>query len=386
MTREERAPIIVLPFEAILTEEGEYFFNRHNDSLKYLRGPHPKDSSQISPASYSAKLLQRLIVAGYISQIEVTRTNFNSKRGELMDLAKLVSYGLLRRSYNTKLVVLLNQSSMVSHWNRKNPSKAINKSAILPPPHVNQPLRDNETLQAVMRAVIDEIFSYYDHELNDLPMEERRMLQYKAEDFLSQVNPLIWALTVSEGNRFGVAGTAGDLRETVWEYLQKTNIADYLSLLILELASLAEKSLMQMAVSTYLKGKVDLDYFIKNRAGRTKVLESLQAHNDTASLIWKLQGRSAAVNDSQPFHFVVANRTSEAESALEDLEGKKHITTRGKSLIEFYEEQKGGDQELGLFYLSYLQEECRKQGTMFNSYASQLSQQALSLMTLSVRF
>ncbi len=67
MTRDQRSPIIELPLSITLTDEGEYFFNQNNRILEHLKGRSSGDPSKIVLSTYSAKILQRLIYAGYIS-------------------------------------------------------------------------------------------------------------------------------------------------------------------------------------------------------------------------------------------------------------------------------------------------------------------------------
>ena len=97
--KSQRSPIIEFPLSIILTAEGEYFFDKNNHAAGTLKTLRSKDQSKLSLTSYSARNLQWLITAGYVSQIEVIQTDFNSKRGELMDLANLISYGVLWKNY-----------------------------------------------------------------------------------------------------------------------------------------------------------------------------------------------------------------------------------------------------------------------------------------------
>ena len=239
-----------------------------------------------------------------------------------------------------------------------------------------------------MRDITRGTFDHYKKMMTDLTEEEKEILQRKSENYLGLINPLIWTLIAKNRNTPAYEQIAKDIRGTLWSYLQKTNIADYLGLMILELASMTEKNLLRKAVSTYLHGKVDLDHFMKSKRDRTKILEILRARNDYTSLIWRLQGRHPSISESRPFCFVMTNHNAEAESVLESLEGRKNLETGGKNLAEFCEAQgvQDSDQELGLFYLNYLQEECRQQGTLLSSYTSQNNQHNSFLVTLSIRF
>lgn len=387
MTRDQRPQNIELPLKITLTNEGEYFFHqKKSTTIDAMTRRLREDPSRIALASYSARSLQWMIYVGYISQIEVTRTDFNSKRGELMDLAKLISYTILRKDYLLKLAGAFQNAPIIHQWNRRNPTRNLDLETMVQTSSSKRQLPREASFQSLLKGIIWETFDSHREIVKNITDEERKILQYKAENFLKQLNSLVWALSLSamNDNTPAFRQVAQEVRDILWGYLQKTNIADYLGLLILELASMIEKKLVEKAVSTYLKGRVNLEHFIRNKRDRKKILDSLEAHNERASLIWQIQGRQSSATESKPLYFIVSNHTFQAKSFLESLEGKKQWDTEGRNLVEFYEKQ--GDQELGLFYLNYLQEECQRLGTHFSSYANQVHWQAPSLVNLSVRF
>ena len=239
----------------------------------------------------------------------------------------------------------------------------------------------------MFQEVIEEIFQIHASEVESLTQEETELLHYKAENFLQQLNPVLWALLARERGTPNFGKTVQSFEEVVWSYLAKTNIADYLSLLVLELATLSEKSLMQKAVDSYLQGKVDIEHFMKNREDRLKVLETMEAHNEKATISWRIQGRHGTVTETNPFQIMFYNRSVKADGVRREIENKKHLETRGKDLSEFYEHlSQDEEDQLGLYYLTYLQEECHRLGTLFDSYVNRFEQHDLSFITLAVRF
>ncbi|HDQ13673.1 MAG TPA: hypothetical protein ENN41_02520 [Sediminispirochaeta sp.] len=391
MRKVGKKPTIDLPLLLTLTEEGEFFFNQRHRTKEYMGGAGLK-AEELKLHNYSAKTLQRLIYAGYVSRIDISRADFTSKRNQLMDLAKLVAYGILLKEYSYKIAKVLKESQLIIAWNRKNPTRALNIAEI-----ANYSRRDDsqfsnmELIGSVITAVVDEIFFINSVELESYSEEEQLLLRFKAENFLEYLNPIVWVLMARERGTKVFSHTVQVIESVVWGYLSKTNIADYLSLLVLELATLAEKSLMEYAVKTYLQGRVDMEYFIKNREDRLKVLNTLAEHKERATLSWKIQGRHGTITDVNPFHVVLFNRTVEHENMRRELEDKKQLKTKGKGLSEFYEQlsetsPSAQDENLGLYYLTYLQEECRRQGTLFDSYVNNHDQMQLTMITLSMRF
>jgi len=388
MGRDTKSPIIELPVKLTLTDEGEYFFNQRHRTNEYMQGRSQVDPGAVVLHSYSAKTLQRLVYAGYISRLEVSRSDFTSKRTEIMDLAKLIAYGVLYKEYSGKLAKALKEAPMVVQWNRKNPGGALNTQTILQQNKSKEYNQQFEKVKPVFREAVEEIFRLHLPELEELSQEEDQQLRLKGQNFLEQLNPLIWALLARErGETHNFSSTIKALDGVVWSYLAKTNIADYLSLLVLELATLSEKSLMQKAVDSYLQGKVDLEHFMKNRNDRLKVLESMEAHNEKAAISWRIQGRHGTVTETNPFQIMFFNQSTEADSIRRDIEDKKHLQTQGKDLSEFYSHLTADhEDQLGLYYLTYLQEECRRQGSLFDSYVNRFEQHDISFITLAMRF
>jgi len=387
MRRDNKSSIIQLPVHLTLTDEGEYFFNQRHRTAEYMKGQGQVDPGSLVLQTYSAKTLQRLVYAGYISRLEVARSDFTSKRSEIMDLAKLIAYGVLFKEYSVKLAKAMKEVPVVVQWNRKNPARALNTHTILQNQKSDEQSQQFEKVRAVFTLVIEEIFRLHSSEVGSLSEEERNLLQLKAENFLEQLNPIFWVLLARERGNANFARTIEAFEGVVWSYLAKTNIADYLSLLVLELATLSQKSLMQTAVDTYLKGRVDLDHFLKNKEDRLKVLETMEAHNEKATISWRIQGRHGTITETNPFQIIFFNRSVKADSVRREIEDKKHLETQGKDLSEFYSQLPGGQEdELGMFYLTYLQEECRRQGTLFDSYVNHIEQHDLSFITLAMRF
>lgn len=387
MRRDSKSPIIQLPVHLTLTDDGEYFFNQRHRTAEYMKGHTQVDPGSLVLQAYSAKTLQRLVFAGYISRLEVSRSDFTSKRNEIMDLAKLIAYGVLFKEYSVKLAKVLKEVPVVVQWNRKNPARALNTQTIIRNKNSAEQNQQFEKVRAVFSQVIDEIFDLHEKDVGNLSEEERKLLRFKSENFLEQLNPVFWALLAREQGSANFVRTIQAFEELVWSYLAKTNIADYLSLLVLELATLSEKSLMQKAVDTYFKGRVDLDHFLKNRDDRIKVLKTMEAHNEKATISWRIQGRHGTITETNPFQITFFNRSVKADSVRREIEDKKHLETQGKDLSEFYSQLPGGQEdELGMYYLTYLQEECRRQGTLFDSYVNHIEQHDLSFITLAMRF
>lgn len=381
------SPTITLPVGLTLTDEGEYFFNKHHKTLSVMQSRKDSRGTRIVLDTYSAKTLQRLVSAGYIAEIAVTRSDFSSKRNEIMDLAKLTVYAVLWREHTKKLGPVLRKTPTVVRWNRANPKNALNNKNLLINLRSPEQQRGLDGFSTVREQVLEEIFRAVSGGAAE-SQEEYRLNRLKVDNFLQQLNPLIWALLAREQEQEAYEETVATLGTAVQAYLSQTAIADYLSLLLLELTSLGEKSLMESAVTRYLQGKVDTDSFLKDPSNRSKILTVLEQNNCANTLLWKLKLNRTDDADSYPFQILLFTQDMDPESISRDIERMKGLDIKGKTLSDFCND-KGEEEDpstsLGLLYLTYLQEECHRSNTYFTSFVNSLDSR-ISYITLNIRF
>ncbi len=383
----KKAAEIDLPLSLTLTDDGKYFFNSRpaagNAAREYR---FIGDSMRLD--TYAAKTLQRLVYAGYVSDIETVRTNFTSKRAELMDVSKLISYGILYKKFAMAVGRELNDNSVVVAWNRRNPHKALNEESIVNAGTQAARIRDNELLQEIKRQIIDTTVEELLRSDPRVSAEEEETSRYKAELFIESINPLLWMLLARVKSTSEYTATESQIRDLLKHYLERTSIADYLSLLIIELVTVTETSLVKKGVGRYYDEHVDPRELMMNREVRDFILRKMEQENYSASLAWRIQGKKSGFSGANALQILLYNRILESESVKHEIEEKKRVKTKGKGLADFYAGSGGGEDEngLGMYYLTYLQEVCNDQGVRFDSYVNNLTEHDLTLITLSVKF
>jgi hypothetical protein len=385
MKLNKKAAKIDLPLALTLTDEGKYFFNsRPAGGSGGREYGFIGDSMRLD--SYAAKTLQRLVYAGYVSDIETALTNFTAKRAELMDVSKLISYGILYKKFAMHLGRTMNDNPVVLGWNRRNPHKALNEESMINAGTQEARIRDNELLQEVKRHIAD---STVEELLNGDPRdssEEREVSRFKAEHFLESINPLMWMLLARVKDSHEYAVSVSRIREVLKQYLERTSIADYLSLLILELVTVTETTLVKRGVGRYYDEHIDPRELMMNREVRDYILRKMAEEQYSASLIWRIQGKKSGFSGANALQVLLYNRTLESDAVRREIEEKKRVKTMGKGLADFYAgSTAGGDDGLGMYYLTYLQEVCSDQGVRFDSYVNNLNEHDLTLITLSVK-
>jgi hypothetical protein len=386
MKLNKKAAKIDLPLSLTLTDEGKYFFNS-----RPAGGSGGREYRFIGDTMrlevYAAKTLQRLVYAGYVSDIETARTNFTSKRAELMDVSKLIAYGILYKKFAMALGKELNDNPVVVAWNRRNPHKALNEESMINAGTHAARIRDNELLREIQQHIADTTIDELFDEASQNSSEEREMNRSKAMHFLESVNPLLWMLLARVRDSKDYAVSAARIREILKHYLERTSIADYLSLLIIELVTVTETSLVKRGIGKYYDEHVDPRELMMNREVRDFILRKMEEENYSASLAWRIQGKKSGFTGANALQILLYNRILESETVKRDIEEKKRVKTKGKGLADFYAgtEQENGENGLGMFYLTYLHEVCDEQGVRFDSYVNNLDEHDLTLITLSVK-
>ena len=81
-------------------------------------------------------------------------------------------------------------------------------------------------------------------------------------------------------------------------------------------------------------------------------------------------------------------KDDEFQEVKENIESKASADTNKKSLIDFYRELPEGQEstDLGLYYLSYLDDACKKVNVKFESIVNQFSSSDLTVINLIFNF
>ena len=99
---------------------------------------------------------------------------------------------------------------------------------------------------------------------------------------------------------------------------------------------------------------------------------------------WKIGGGSAAIGKQGRLQITLYNKVDEFQEVKENIESKMSANTSKKSLIDFYRQMPDGEEgtDLGLYYLSYLDDACKKVSVKFESLVNQFSSSDLTVINL----
>ena len=174
------------------------------------------------------------------------------------------------------------------------------------------------------------------------------------------------------------------------EFMVKSKIAEYLSLMTMELAIMAENSNLQSFSKTRYKGTLDPMAVMYDPEMRKMIVEEMRVRNQNVFLSWKVGGEtSRTVNSRERLQVKIFNKEGGYADLKKSVDDTKNLVLKQRSLMDFYKEspdEGAGNTELGLYYLSYLSEECQKVGVHFESLVNQIRESNLTVITLNLLF
>ena len=381
---QERKSVLDLPIKVVLTEEGTSFFIRKGKSLKKFKLADKVEEYGIVLDSFSPASLQRMMLVDYISKVEISKGEFMSSRQEIMDLSKLVVFSVLYRQYDSYIFARVLASDVIKKWNRLNPANIIDEKTRINDSFLQTVLKEKDKeIREIKEQILAPMCAYISKNSSLLP-EEKNVQLLLSEKFLNNLRPFTWFIIAKFKGADGYDQLLKDIRTSLAEYMEKSKIAEYVSLMIMELAMNAENSNLKREAKAIFKGAVDMNAVLFDPNIRRQVIDSLERRGELVYLAWKIGSRNASIGTQGRLQITLFNKESEYQNMKEAFDEKKNADLKKKSLQDFYKQLPGGEAnaELGLYYLSYLSEACEKVNVKFESLVNQLPGSDLTVMTL----
>jgi hypothetical protein len=381
---QERKSLIDLPVKLVLTEEGTSFFIRKGKNLKKFKLADNVEEYGIILDEFSPPSLQRMLLVDYISKVEISKSEFMSARSEIMDISKLVVYSMLYRQYDAYIFARVLASDVIKRWNRVNPVNIIDDKTPINDAFLQGILKEKEKdLAEIKDEILAPMYAFISKNASLLP-EEKNIQLLLSEKFLNNLRPFVWFIITKFKGSEGYDQLLKDIRTSLAEFMEKSKIAEYVSLMIMELAMNAENSNLKREAKEIFKGAVDMNAVLFDPNIRRQVNDSLARKGELVYLSWKIGSHGVSVGTQGKLQITLYTKAAEYHSVKETFEERKSADLKKKSLQDFYKELPEGEAnaELGLYYLSYLSEACEKVNVKFESLVNQIAGSDLTVITL----
>lgn len=384
----ERKLVLDLPLKVILTEEGASHFISKKKKLLRFRLADNVEEYGVQFKSFAPSSLQQMLLVDYVSKIEISMPEFVSSRQEIMDLSKLVVFSILYKQFDRQILASILETDCVRRHNRANPTQLIDQKTKLSEGELRSRLNGKDkTITEAREKILEPIWATIVNN-GEMTPEEKNIHLLMAEKFLNRLSLFNWYIIVKFFKTDGFSEILSAIRSTLSEYMEKSKVAEYISLMVMELALNSENANMRKEAAIMYRGLQDNDMLIFDPEIRQKIIQELTRKNELVFISWKLGGGSMAIGKQGRIQITLYNKNDEFQEVKENIETKKSANVNKKSLIDFYRELPEGQEgtDLGLYYLSYLDEACKKVNVKFESLVNQYSSSDLTVINLIFNF
>jgi len=374
MAANERKQIISLPLKFVFTEEGSSALLRQNVKINRLKMGDQTENYGVLLDKVTPDFLQRMIMMDYISKIEVSGVEPIESRSDIIEISKLIVFSILYRHYADISLEQILTSNLVKQWNHLNPSLVIDEKTQFKEGLLQTFMeRHAEELTKIQQELVDPVYKGIESD-TELEQDEKEHRREILQGLSSSIPPLAWFALLKFSNTHDFSILLRAIRIRLTETLKKANIAEYVSLMLMELATnIGNLNIQKEAGLLYGKEKIDVKQVIQDPKLRLPVIESLRKKNNLLTFSWKLGGTSLAIGTRGRFQVVLYDQDINFVATRESIAQTKAADVRRFNLSEFYQKlhNSGSDLDLGMFYLSFLDEACNNMGIKFESMVNQ---------------
>lgn len=380
--------MLELPLKVVLTEEGASNFISHKKRLLRFRLADNIDEYGISLNKFSPQSIQSMLLLDYISKIEMSMPEFVSSRQEVMDLSKIIVYSLLYKQFDRDIYNAILQCECVRSYNRKNPAHLIDERTKMSEKQLRGILiNKDDVIGAIRREILDPVWEAI-RSNKDYSIEEKNVYMLMSEKFMNRMGLMNWYIITLFHKADGFSDMIVSIRNLLSSYMEKSKVAEYISVMVMELALNSENTNIRKEAKRMYPDVDDLDALVLDPEVRSKIVKTLESKHSLVFLSWKLGGGSSSIGKQGRLQITLYNKSDDFQEIKDDIETKMTADTKKRTLIDFYRELPEGQEgtDLGLYYLSYLDDACKKVNVKFESLVNQFASNDLTVINLIFNF
>ena len=354
----ETKSIISSPIKVMFTNDGVNCLAQRNRALTKYRLADGSEAYGTLMNGVEPAFLQRLLISGFVSKIEMAVDNLVAMRSQIMQFCLIIGDAMLFRQFDIHMYDVLMNSDIIVQWNHHNPKNSIDHGTRISDDVLKKMLIKNKgTILDIKREILSRLRNDIVGNENLLD-EEKRERFHLAGRYINSINSLMWFMLAVYHNSEEYRELTSRIVQDLGQYIRKAEIPEYLSLLVIEL--LIAANINESAV----------------RGG--------EEEQKPMYLTFKISKKRGTPNERSRMGLTISNEKSDFQGLQRRIDKKANIQVREKSLQEFYGGE--GGEELGLYYLSYLVEACKKVDVRFDSFVSEFPNTHETLMNLVMNF
>ena len=216
------------------------------------------------------------------------------------------------------------------------------------------------------------------------------MKLFLSEKFLNNLRPFIWFIITKFKTAPNFDLLIRTIRTSLNEYIDKTKIAEYISLVLMELILSAENMNMRNEAKQLFPNMQDPQDALFDPKVRQLLIAELERKEEKVFVSWKIGGGSTTSIGTQgkmQISLYNKEKASSSEAIKASINDMKKADINKNSLIDFYRALPEGSDicSLGMYYISYLIEQCESRNVHFESSANKAASD-LTVVNLSFMF
>jgi len=362
----EKRRCIDLKAKIVLTKEGASFFKTRATGLHSFTTPDGDTRYGFKLKSVDIPWLKRLLLAGFVDKAEFPVMDLSSVKNEIGDLARLVVFSMLYGYFNSTIIDRAIRTDVITKWNRSHPHQALDAQNAVSPVELKNALKSRaEAIEGMKKEIAEPVIRsvLIDQRRTD---DERKRLVYFIKELLDTVDPLIYFVLLCS-TPLERQKIEQDVIKTIHAVLDRVDLADYLSLMVLELMSAAERSTLIDVLGPETKPS-EVRSILENPDKRRDLILKLP-HGLASMMVWSLSKRWSLGRWRYRLKLSLYDGSSSFEDTKRLFDERGRLSLGEKNLQELYEHGTGpyGDDGLGWYYLSFIAEACEHMGVQFQA-------------------
>lgn len=309
--------------------------------------------------------LQRLLSKLYLASAETVIRDSVKQRRDIFDLTKLFMYGMLYRQFNTEVYERIIDSDLVRRWNRENLKNPIDLKTVPNEAFLVKVLeRNRETVRRVKMRLQEETGNKILQSRN-LRNKEKQVQLLLSQNYIDKLDPLsVFLLTIYRDSS-ACEELVKVIKGILDSYMEKAQVAEYVALMIIEVIN-----------------------FI-TRIVRTQGPELPEGSKRITALTYKVNRKRPMLGDRAKLTIIVSSNRVDMKYLTRRINEKVNLEIKEKSIRDYYYSHNNAadlEENLGLYYLSYLKEACKRMDILFDSFVSQSRDKRQTLVHLQLIF
>jgi hypothetical protein len=377
--------VINIPIKISLTNKGVNFLFKHNKKINPIRMVNNELVYGVLYNNISYEYLRKIIRADFVSSIEIGQSELLTYRDEIIDLSKFIFYEFLYFQFSKTIFDEIINTEFIKKWNRNNPGKIIDEKT-----KINQILlktkisiKKDEILN-LKNNILNDINTYY--KVQKISNEDIDLNLKTCETFLDSIQNFTWYIILQSklSNEFNYI--LNKIKKLTIDYIEKCIIADYLSLVIIELISDSE-NVKLLKYFQKKDRKKNYNSILSDKEIRNNIFKQLEEKKDFLFLTFKIKNNDNSFGLDKTLQILLVNQAYEYRNIKYHVETKLRNEEKDINIFEFYKNLSKDyiDNKTGLYYLLYLKEACFKKDIKFKSNVSQLLNEDIPILSLSLK-